>query len=112
MIASDKGMDRDEAAGRPTQRGRGRWLIHDPAGYVDGLNTYSFVRGQPVGGYDASGLRDVYDSPMDHVPDRDYGPDARRRAAEAAESERMVFERLQTWARAEKARLDKLLKAL
>jgi RHS repeat-associated protein len=34
----------------------GRWLQRDPAGYVDGLNLYQYVRSGPVWGADPSGL--------------------------------------------------------
>ena len=34
----------------------GRWINQDPAGYVNGANTYQFVMGNPVGNVDPSGL--------------------------------------------------------
>lgn len=34
----------------------GKWLQRDPAGYVDGANTYSFVTEHPVGSLDPLGL--------------------------------------------------------
>jgi RHS repeat-associated protein len=34
----------------------GRWLTRDPAGYVDGLNVYLFVGGNPVMLVDPTGL--------------------------------------------------------
>ncbi|MCG8376320.1 MAG: RHS repeat-associated core domain-containing protein, partial [Chlorobiales bacterium] len=41
----------------------GRWLQRDPAGYVDGMNLYEYVRSNPSTGVDPSGLwwwRDKY----------------------------------------------------
>jgi RHS repeat-associated protein len=35
----------------------GRWLTRDPAGYVDGLSLYLFVKGNPLGLVDPTGLR-------------------------------------------------------
>lgn len=34
----------------------GRWLERDPIGYIDGLNLYQYVRGNPTGYVDPSGL--------------------------------------------------------
>jgi RHS repeat-associated protein len=34
----------------------GRWLERDPAGYVDGLSLYEYVRGGPIAAVDPSGL--------------------------------------------------------
>jgi RHS repeat-associated protein len=34
----------------------GRWLTRDPAGYVDGLSLYLFVKGNPLGLVDPTGL--------------------------------------------------------
>jgi RHS repeat-associated protein len=34
----------------------GRWLERDPAGYVDGLSLYEYVRGGPITAVDPSGL--------------------------------------------------------
>jgi len=33
----------------------GRWLSHDPSGYVDGMNLYEYVRGNPTKSLDAYG---------------------------------------------------------
>ena len=38
----------------------GRWLERDPAGYVDGLSLYSYVRSAPVTAADPSGLRKCF----------------------------------------------------
>ncbi|MFN5496261.1 MAG: RHS repeat-associated core domain-containing protein, partial [bacterium] len=34
----------------------GRWLERDPAGYVDGMGLYEYVRGGPIAAVDPSGL--------------------------------------------------------
>src|SRR5690606_23442517 len=34
----------------------GRWIATDPAGFVDGLNVYQYVRGNPVAHSDVLGL--------------------------------------------------------
>jgi len=34
----------------------GRWFQRDPAGYIDGLNLYEYVRSRPVGATDPRGL--------------------------------------------------------
>jgi RHS repeat-associated protein len=36
----------------------GRWLERDPAGYVDGMGLYEYVRGGPIAGVDPWGLVD------------------------------------------------------
>ena len=57
------GMERDEESGLNYHTARyyapwlGRWLCPDPAGTVDGLNLYRYVRGNPVGLVDTSGNR-------------------------------------------------------
>jgi len=35
----------------------GRWFQRDPAGYIDGMNLYEYVRGSPTGGTDPMGLK-------------------------------------------------------
>jgi filamentous hemagglutinin len=40
----------------------GRWLTRDPAGYVDGLNVYLFVGGNPLMFVDPTGLYSVWES--------------------------------------------------
>jgi RHS repeat-associated protein len=42
---------------RDFQPGLGRWVEQDPAGYVDGMNAYEFVRGAPLSLTDPSGLQ-------------------------------------------------------
>ena len=37
----------------------GTWISQDPAGYINGANTYQFVMGNPVGSVDPGG-RVVY----------------------------------------------------
>ncbi|KMQ50392.1 putative insecticidal toxin protein [Chitinispirillum alkaliphilum] len=55
------GKERDEATGLYYYGARyycawiGRWLSADPAGPVDGLNLYEYVRGNPVGLVDPDG---------------------------------------------------------
>ena len=43
----------------------GRWLTHDPLGYVDGMNLYQYVNSNPITNFDPYGL---------YLPP--YGPDA------------------------------------
>jgi RHS repeat-associated protein len=40
----------------------GRWLTRDPAGYVDGLSLYLFVKGNPLGLVDPTGLSSTWGS--------------------------------------------------
>ena len=37
----------------------GRWLERDPAGYVDGANTYAYLNSGPIGSVDPTGLFDA-----------------------------------------------------
>ena len=37
----------------------GRWVSPDPAGFVDGVNVYVFVRGRPSTGWDEEGRDDI-----------------------------------------------------
>ena len=46
----------------------GRWLTHDPLGYVDGMNLYEYVQSNPTLNLDHSGLR-LYE-PGEYVADR------------------------------------------
>ncbi len=48
-----------------------RWLSPDPAGFVDGLNVYGYVRGNPVSRFDPSGLCDC-DSAARKKPHEDW----------------------------------------
>ena len=45
----------------------GRWLERDPAGYVDGMGLYEYVRGGPITAVDPTGL---YDFGVDRRVDR------------------------------------------
>ena len=40
----------------------GRWLTHDPLGYVDGMNLYEYVRSMPVSTIDPTGLTPIITS--------------------------------------------------
>ena len=61
----------------------GRWLTPDPAGYIDGLNLYAFVRNNPLMHRDSYGLSlgddnyssGIYDSSME-ICNRPYVPRA------------------------------------
>ncbi len=63
------GYVRDGVTGRLLARNRwyepsaGRWQTRDPAGYVDGLSLYLYVRGNPMSLVDPTGLRGGPDSP-------------------------------------------------
>lgn len=66
------GKERDEETGfyyygaRYYSSWLGRWLSCDPAGLVDGSNLYEYVRGNPIGMKDATGL-------ASNPPDPQYG---------------------------------------
>ena len=57
-----QGMTLDPVTGLYYARNRnydpslGRWINQDPAGYINGANTYQFVMGNPVGNLDPWGL--------------------------------------------------------
>ena len=57
-----QGMTLDPVTGLYYARNRnydpslGRWINQDPAGYINGANTYQFVMGNPVGNVDPWGL--------------------------------------------------------
>ena len=57
-----QGVTLDSVAGLYYARNRnyspslGRWINQDPAGYINGANTYQFVVGNPVGNVDPIGL--------------------------------------------------------
>ena len=59
---ASQGMTLDSLTGLYYARNRnyspslGRWINQDPAGYVNGANTYQFVEGDPVGNVDSWGL--------------------------------------------------------
>jgi RHS repeat-associated protein len=38
----------------------GRWVSPDPAGFVDGVNLYAFVKGRPSSGWDAEGRESTF----------------------------------------------------
>lgn len=52
----------------------GRWLQRDPAGYVDGLNLYEYVGGNPIGAVDPSGLDGFAEWFLDVTGGYDDGP--------------------------------------
>ncbi len=62
------GMERDEETGLQCHGVRyyapwlGRWTSADPIGLGDGVNRYGYARGNPVGGFDPSGLWTFVDS--------------------------------------------------
>jgi RHS repeat-associated protein len=49
----------------------GRWLTHDPLGYVDGMNLYEYVKSNPATGIDPWGL-DKADCKWDHSADHPH----------------------------------------
>ncbi len=57
-----QGMALDSVTGLYHERARwyspslGTWISQDPAGYINGANTYQFVMGNPVGRVDPAGL--------------------------------------------------------
>ncbi len=61
-----QGMTLDPVTGLYYARNRnysptlGRWINQDPAGYINGVNTYQFVMSNPVGNVDAEGLCPCY----------------------------------------------------
>ena len=61
-----QGMQLDAVTGLYYARNRnyspslGRWISQDPAGYINGANTYQFVMSNPVGNVDPSGLGTPY----------------------------------------------------
>jgi len=56
----------------------GRWLTHDPLGYVDGMNPYEYVRSDPIGRWDAFGLTDCEVVVGIHAVGKDEGAFKRR----------------------------------
>ncbi len=66
-----QGMPLDPATGLYYERARwyspslGTWISQDPAGYINGANTYQFVGSDPVGRFDRTG-----ESQDSYVPDR------------------------------------------
>ena len=65
-----QGMPLDPATGLYYERARwyspslGTWVSQDPAGYINGANTYQFVESDPVGKADPDGLRADYSHPL------------------------------------------------
>ncbi len=59
---ASQGMTLDSVTGLYYARNRnyspalGRWINQDPAGYINGANTYQFAMGNPVNAVDPSGL--------------------------------------------------------
>lgn len=51
----------------------GRWITRDPAGYVDGLSLYLYVKGNPFLFRDPSGLMAWYDVLIDHAANLSAG---------------------------------------
>jgi RHS repeat-associated protein len=66
-----QGMTLDSVTGLYYARNRnyspslGRWINQDPAGYINGANTYQFVMSNPVGNVDPMGLAGVSDDVND-----------------------------------------------
>ncbi len=64
-----KGMTLDPVTGLYYARNRnysptlGRWINQDPAGYINGANTYQFVMSNPVGNVDPWGLCNCHSVP-------------------------------------------------
>ena len=62
-----QGMTIDPVTGLYYARNRnyspslGRWINQDPAGYINGANSYQFVESNPVGNVDPWGLSAIYD---------------------------------------------------
>ena len=60
-----QGMTLDPVTGLYYARNRnysptlGRWINQDPAGYINGANTYQFVMSNPVGNVDPSGCKAI-----------------------------------------------------
>jgi len=68
------GKERDEESGFTYHGARyyapwlGRWTAADPAGMVDGVNWYAYVRGSPVNAHDPDGMNPVsYDEDTNRV---------------------------------------------
>jgi RHS repeat-associated protein len=67
------GKEKDEESGLYYHGARyyacwlGRWTASDPAGMVDGVNLYMYVRGNPVSGVDPSG--NVTENPANIIDD-------------------------------------------
>ncbi|MET0660075.1 MAG: RHS repeat-associated core domain-containing protein, partial [Steroidobacteraceae bacterium] len=67
------GKERDEETGMSYHGARycapwlGRWTSADPAGLIDGLNSYLYVRANPIAHHDPTGQ---YTEPADHLSDQ------------------------------------------
>ncbi len=67
-----QGMALDPATGLYYERARwyspslGTWISQDPAGYINGANTYQFVESNPAGAVDPWGLAYPPDLPSDY----------------------------------------------
>ena len=55
----------------------GRWLQRDPAGFVDGVNVYEYVRSGPLSGRDPLGLTSALGGDSDRPGERRRGSDLR-----------------------------------
>ena len=53
----------------------GRWLERDPAGYVDGMGLYEYVRGGPIAAVDPWGLDDLEVGPPTKPSDFEWDED-------------------------------------
>jgi RHS repeat-associated protein len=68
------GKERDEETGLYYHGARfyapwlGRWASCDPAGLVDGINLYEYVRGDPIRFQDPTGMDRWYDEPQGTTP--------------------------------------------
>jgi RHS repeat-associated protein len=75
-----QGMTLDSVTGLYYARNRnydptlGRWINQDPAGYINGANTYQFVMGNPVGYVDPMGLAVVTRPAVKPSPVSTEGP--------------------------------------
>ena len=69
------GKERDEETGFSYHEARyyapwlGRWSSSDPLGIADGVNTYCFVNGHPIGSFDVNGMQEEKKYPLDEPGD-------------------------------------------
>ncbi|HKL85099.1 MAG TPA: RHS repeat-associated core domain-containing protein, partial [Treponemataceae bacterium] len=119
------GKEKDEESGLYYHGARyyacwlGRWTASDPAGLVDGVNLYMYVRGNPVSGVDPSGTQTVKnDDQLINAPkvkekaQRTVGSDNLAKALLNAENEELSVASVDSFANEAKEMVTFVAKAI